>query len=124
MSDEAKTVGTELAAKLVESLVVANENAKRTHEILEELIEQQGKFIEQMGKLVEVNDELCDRHEVLVSAFDILGEAMGTKRKLDFTDFVAAFNSAIEDVMGDEDDDTEGYDGESIAPKPRGGSMD
>lgn len=86
------SVGVELMAKLVENLVLSNENAKATHELLAELRE--------------LLDELAGNFEVLNRTMAILDDVRaGGKKSFTIADLVAAWVSADEEIHEEEEPD-------------------
>lgn len=89
---EPKTVdsaGAQLAAALVESLVLLNKSVS----ILTKVIKRQAV----------INDDLTARFEAFGNAMDMLAELSQTKKSLTFSDFAQALATANAQIFGEDD---------------------
>jgi len=114
-------IGTELLAKLVESIVIANENAKETREAILEVRDLLEADVKSRADLIRVVDELAGRIQVISEACDILADIPNGKR-IELKDFVRAVSEADRELFPDDDEGEEDDDdGDDPGPSPVAG---
>lgn len=101
-----RDVGAHMAAELVKNLVLANENMKKSQEILTDVRE--------------LLDELCGHFSVLGRTMEIVAEKRAEgKTKLTLADFVDAWIEADEEILGEEEGGDEHGEEDPLVPGRR-----
>lgn len=100
------SAGERIAAEMVKNLVIANENAAKTHELLEPVVESL--------------DELNGYFECFNRTMGILSDMKRGSRakRLSLDDFVTAWATAEEETFPDDDDDGDSDDDGDDPPVP------
>lgn len=110
-TDGDEPVGNIMAAQLLENMVMANENSKKTQKLL--------------ASVNDKIDELCGYFECFSNAMGVLADIKETKKtKLTSDDFVSAWATAEEETFPDDgEDDEDGDEDPRVpdAPEPVGG---
>lgn len=88
-------VGVKIMADLISNLVIANENAKATQQMLADLIEVE-------GEKVKLLDDLNGHLEALSMAADEVAELSQDKGKITMADFCQALAKAEAEVFAEE----------------------
>lgn len=99
-------VGSLMAAKLLENLVVSNQNSEKLQKVLR--------------KVDDGLDELVGYFECFSNTMGILDDIKQNKKtKLTLDDFVSAWASAEEETFPDEDEDESGDEDPKVPNEPQ-----
>jgi hypothetical protein len=103
VDDDPGNVGVELMKELVKNLVLLNRNMELNRDLMLEMRDALQTGIEVQKSLYEAEDAVAGELSVWGRAMEILNDIRDSKRNLSFSDLVAAYASADEEMSGEDE---------------------